>query len=124
MVTNNNTWQPYHHLGREVFPAPVWWQEDGWFTAGEKEVVLKIRIGDASQTEACVKVSEERVRLEMVSTHNKVTFTRPNELILWVFCPIRQFTGRAGVWFNKALDKVDDVWLICTKYNIYSNVKY
>lgn len=28
-------WQPFHHLGREVFLARVYWQEDGWFTAGE-----------------------------------------------------------------------------------------
>lgn len=34
-------WQPYHHLGREVFLAPVNWQEDGWFTAGDKGVVTE-----------------------------------------------------------------------------------
>lgn len=28
-------WQQYHHLGREVFLVPVYWQ-DGWFTAGEQ----------------------------------------------------------------------------------------
>lgn len=27
-------WQPYHHLGREVFMTPVKFNEDGWFTAG------------------------------------------------------------------------------------------
>lgn len=27
-------WQPYHHLGREVFLTPVSFREDGWFTAG------------------------------------------------------------------------------------------
>lgn len=27
-------WQPYHHLGREVFLTPVTFREDGWFTAG------------------------------------------------------------------------------------------
>lgn len=27
-------WQPYHHLGREVFLTPVTFHEDGWFTAG------------------------------------------------------------------------------------------
>ena len=27
-------WQPYHHLGREVFLTPVSFGEDGWFTAG------------------------------------------------------------------------------------------
>lgn len=32
-------WLPFHHLGREVFLAPVQWREDGWFTAGEKGVV-------------------------------------------------------------------------------------
>lgn len=28
-------WQPYHHLGREVFMIPVEFGEDGWFTAGD-----------------------------------------------------------------------------------------
>ena len=28
-------WQPYHHLGREVFLTPVSFGEDGWFTAGK-----------------------------------------------------------------------------------------
>lgn len=27
-------WQPYHHLGREVFLTPVKFDENGWFTAG------------------------------------------------------------------------------------------
>lgn len=27
-------WIPYHHLGREVFLAPVTFHEDGWFSAG------------------------------------------------------------------------------------------
>lgn len=34
-------WQPYHQLGREVFIAPVYWQEDGWFTAGDKGIVTE-----------------------------------------------------------------------------------
>ena len=34
-------WQPYHHLGREVFLAPVNWQEDGWFSAGEQGIVTE-----------------------------------------------------------------------------------
>lgn len=28
-------WQPYHHLGREVFLIPAEFEEDGWFTAGD-----------------------------------------------------------------------------------------
>ena len=27
-------WQPYHHLGREVYLTPVSFHENGWFTAG------------------------------------------------------------------------------------------
>lgn len=27
-------WQPYHHLGREVFLTPVFFDKDGWFHAG------------------------------------------------------------------------------------------
>ena len=32
-------WSPFHHLGREVFIAPVKWQADGWFTAGNRGIV-------------------------------------------------------------------------------------
>lgn len=35
-------WIPYHHLGREVFLAPVQWQEDGWFRAGVNGTVQKV----------------------------------------------------------------------------------
>ena len=28
-------WQPYHHLGREVFLTPVHFDADGWFSAGD-----------------------------------------------------------------------------------------
>ena len=27
-------WQPYHHLGREIFLTPVQFDQEGWFTAG------------------------------------------------------------------------------------------
>ncbi|MCM3782431.1 glycoside hydrolase family 43 protein [Neobacillus mesonae] len=33
-------WIPYHHLGREVFLAPVTFDEDGWFTAGHNATTL------------------------------------------------------------------------------------
>lgn len=29
------TWEPYHHLGREVFLTPISFGADGWFTAGK-----------------------------------------------------------------------------------------
>lgn len=29
-------WLPFHHLGREVFLAPVYWNQEGWFSAGNK----------------------------------------------------------------------------------------
>lgn len=32
-------WKPFHHLGREVFLAQVFWQPDGWFRAGEEGTV-------------------------------------------------------------------------------------
>lgn len=35
----SGAWSPFHHLGREVFLAPVQWQPDGWFTAGDQGVV-------------------------------------------------------------------------------------
>lgn len=34
-------WQPFHHLGREVFIVPVHWDEDGWFTAGVDGIVQR-----------------------------------------------------------------------------------
>lgn len=34
-------WQPYHHLGREVFLAPVTWGEEGWFKAGDQGIVTE-----------------------------------------------------------------------------------
>ncbi len=34
-------WQPYHHLGREVFLASVTWGEDGWFKAGDQGIVTE-----------------------------------------------------------------------------------
>ncbi|MGN0166372.1 MAG: family 43 glycosylhydrolase [Lachnospiraceae bacterium] len=37
----SGTWIPYHHLGREVFMAPVKWQEDGWFVAGNEGTVCE-----------------------------------------------------------------------------------
>ncbi len=33
-------WQPFHHMGREVFLAPVYWK-DGWFTAGDNGIVTE-----------------------------------------------------------------------------------
>lgn len=27
-------WRQFHHLGREVFLEPIYWQEDGWFKVG------------------------------------------------------------------------------------------
>lgn len=46
-------WQPYHHLGREVFLAPVHWK-DGWFTAGNQGRVtewmeMKLTAGEQKQ---------------------------------------------------------------------------
>lgn len=37
----HDTWSPYHHLGREVFLAPIYFNEDGWFTAGCEGIVKK-----------------------------------------------------------------------------------
>ena len=34
-------WLAYHHLGREVFLTPVFFAEDGWFTAGYKGTTLQ-----------------------------------------------------------------------------------
>lgn len=34
-------WLAYHHLGREVFLTPIFFEEDGWFTAGHKGTTLQ-----------------------------------------------------------------------------------
>lgn len=45
-------WQPYHHLGREVFLTPVKFGEDGWFTAGDGTTDESYEIaGDFKQRE-------------------------------------------------------------------------
>lgn len=35
----SGTWVPYHHLGREVFLVPVYWNDNGWFEAGVNGIV-------------------------------------------------------------------------------------
>ncbi len=53
-------WMPFHQLGREVFLAPVYWQEDGWFTAGINGTVeeeMEMDIDAAPQQEGCYDVS-------------------------------------------------------------------
>lgn len=35
----SGTWEPFHHLGREVFLVPVSFDAQGWFTAGENGIV-------------------------------------------------------------------------------------
>lgn len=55
-------WQPFHHLGREVFLVPVQWGEDGWFTAGEGGVVnewMELPLAADSQEERRYDFSPE-----------------------------------------------------------------
>lgn len=52
-------WQPFHHLGREVFLVPVYWGEDGWFSAGvngvvQEEMELPIECDGAQGTDYSV----------------------------------------------------------------------
>ena len=59
-------WLPYHHLGREVFLAPVTWNEDGWFTAGENGVVtewMELDLAAAEQQKGIYDVSFEMMDL-------------------------------------------------------------
>lgn len=56
-------WMPYHHLGREVFMAPVNWTEDGWFTAGDNGIVkeeMEVPLANVKQ-EADYSVSLEKL---------------------------------------------------------------
>ncbi len=34
-------WKQYHHLGREVFLTPVYWDGEGWFRAGDRGIAEK-----------------------------------------------------------------------------------
>lgn len=43
-------WMPFHQLGREVFMAPVQWDENGWFTAGKNGIVCdRMEIADIGE---------------------------------------------------------------------------
>lgn len=37
----SSMWQPYHHLGREVFLKQIEWQADGWFSAKRSSTVCE-----------------------------------------------------------------------------------
>lgn len=69
-------WQPYHHLGREVFLTPVSFHEDGWFTAGED-----------GTTAASYEIAGDFVQAE----HKTYTFRNTSPELDWVFlrhpCP-------------------------------------
>ncbi|MGN1154574.1 MAG: family 43 glycosylhydrolase [Agathobacter sp.] len=55
-------WMPFHQLGREVYLSPVFWQEDGWFTAGVNGTVaeeMEMDIDAAPQKEGIYDVSFE-----------------------------------------------------------------
>lgn len=53
-------WMPFHQLGREVFLSPIFWQEDGWFTAGDNgtvQDVMEMDIDAAEQQEGIYDVT-------------------------------------------------------------------
>jgi alpha-N-arabinofuranosidase len=53
-------WMPYHHLGREVFLAPVRWRDDGWFLAGADGIVsewMDTELSAAEQRVDCYDIS-------------------------------------------------------------------
>lgn len=55
-------WMPFHQLGREVFLSPVYWREDGWFTAGDNGTVqaeMDMDIDATPQREGIYDVSFE-----------------------------------------------------------------
>ena len=61
------TWEAYHHLGREVFLAPVTWQQDGWFTAGQNGTVtewMDVSLTAPEQKQEIYDVSFESMNLE------------------------------------------------------------
>ena len=60
-------WMPFHQLGREVFLSPVYWQEDGWFTAGVNGTVrdvMEMDIDADVQQEGTYDVSFESLGAE------------------------------------------------------------
>lgn len=59
-------WSPYHHLGREVYIAPVFWQEDGWFTAGSNGIVtewMDVKLSAKEQQKGIYDVSFKNMDL-------------------------------------------------------------
>lgn len=59
-------WETYHHLGREVFMAPVFFREDGWFTAGENGIVtewMDLNLNAKEQKKGDYDVSFEKMDL-------------------------------------------------------------
>ena len=60
------TWEAYHHLGREVFMAPAFFQEDGWFTAGNNGIVtewMDVNLTADEQKQGIYDVSFEKMDL-------------------------------------------------------------
>lgn len=63
-------WQPFHHLGREVFLVPVQWGEDGWFRAGvngtvKEEMEFPLESGEIQEMDYDVsfdKLSDDGLR--------------------------------------------------------------
>jgi len=63
----NGMWSPFHHLGREVFIAPVYFDSQGWFRAGVDGHVdewMDININTTAQTEGKYDVHFDSVGLD------------------------------------------------------------
>ncbi len=65
-------WQPFHHLGREVFLVPVMFGTDGWFTAGKD--------GTADESYE-IKTAENVIQ----QVKKKVTFTNTEWNVDWCY---------------------------------------
>ncbi|MBD3922303.1 glycoside hydrolase family 43 protein [Paenibacillus sp. PR3] len=66
-------WIAYHHLGREVFLAPVTFDEDGWFTAGHNGTTR-------------AEIETDRIGEHVVQQEKKLyTFNNTKWDLEWVF---------------------------------------
>ena len=81
-------WQPFHHLGREVFLAPVYWMENGWFRAGDNGTVTEWMEMDieAKIQEICHDFSFEKndlsdLRWCYLRDYKKENYTFSNQIL-------------------------------------------
>ncbi len=80
-------WEPYHHLGREVFLIPASFNEDGWFTAGNDGTAEKYyNVPEVVDTEYTRKKQvKEETGVDLFDEPLTYTFQNTTPGIEWVY---------------------------------------